>query len=174
MWNILSHASKNIILYQWTVLEDYIEELFRIENIKTNMSPYLCKDMWSVSCMNINNKSKNTPACTSQMLNNRLLGQNSVVGQWEQQTYPPTWRHKIYTKGGSKFSILFNSSWIHHVVSISNIISGTFKSDRIHQTSSGPFTWLLCHKPIFQIEITFHKNDIAHIQRCIIPIRIAF
>ena len=59
--NILSHASKNIILHQWTGPGDYIVELVWIGTIKTNMSPYLFQNMWRVICMNINKKSQQDP-----------------------------------------------------------------------------------------------------------------
>ena len=54
--NILLHASKKSILYQWTVLGNYNVELVWIGTIKTNMSNYLLQDMWRVPCMNINKK----------------------------------------------------------------------------------------------------------------------
>ena len=100
---------------------------------------------------------------------NHIMGKNSLGSQWEQQSYPPTWRQKIYTKGGRNISLLCNRSWPCHSGSFRHIGCVTIKSNRRHKRSSG---WLLCHKLRFQIEIPGQQHDIAHTQRYIIPIRI--
>ena len=46
------------------------------------------------------------------------------------------------------------------------------KRNIIQQRISGPFTLLLYHKPICQVEITLQRQDIAHTHQCIIPFRI--
>ena len=62
LWRILSYASKNIILYQWTGMGNYIVVLVLIGNIKTNLSPYICKYMWREPCININTKGQQDPS----------------------------------------------------------------------------------------------------------------
>ena len=71
-----------------------------------------------------------------------------------------------------KISLLCESSWPHHSVSIRKISSGTIKSNRIHQRRGSPFTSLLCDKSIFQVEIPHQKRDIAHTHWCTITVRI--
>ena len=115
-----------------------------------------------------------TPSCTTKMVNTVLWSQKSVGIKWERETYSPTWRQKIYAKYGRKTSILWNNSWLHHASIVRNIISGTLKRDRRHQTISGPFNWLLRQKPRCQIEIPLQRNDIVYTQWCIIPIIVIF
>ena len=59
--NILSRASKDIILYQWTGMVNSIVELVWIGTTKTNISPYLFQDNCMIPLMNINTKVQQYP-----------------------------------------------------------------------------------------------------------------
>ena len=131
---------------------------------------YMSKYVEEAMQINMSTKFPHTPRMHRNSGKYKIIGGKSVGRKWDQQTYPLTWKQKIYTKGGRKTSLLYDSSWPHHAGNFRHISSGTFKSNRIHQRSSGPFNWLLNQKPRCQIKIPFQINNIAHTQWCIIII----
>ena len=121
--------------------------------------------------MNINKKK---PTIPRHIPHNCKIPNYGAKTQWKhnestRHILPPVGRN-IFTKGGFKIPILCNRSWPQHYGSVRNIGIIPVKRDRINQTISAPFTWLLRHKPIWNIEISFRRNYIAHTYRCIIPI----
>ena len=84
MWSTLFHAYKNIILYQWTGLGNYIVDLVWIENINTNMSLCIFQDVWRAPCMNINTKFWHSPIMhhtnrKDQIMGPKLSGQSIIA-----------------------------------------------------------------------------------------------
>ena len=168
----LSCSPRNIILYQWNGLGNYILELVLIGNIHKNMSPCLCQDICRVPCMNINTKFPHSPIMHRTNGRYQIMGKNSVGRKWEIQTYPPTWIQNIYTKGGGDFFYYDIVVDPHNTGSFRHIRGGAVKINIIQQRICGPFTWLSWHKTRCQIKITFQRNYIAQIQWFVIPIRI--
>ena len=152
----------------WTGILYYGVSLYW--DYKKYMWTFLCKYICGFLSININKNSNTLPAHNTQMVKPRLWHQNSVGNQRKQQTYPPIWRQKIYAKGRSKVSLLCNNSWPHHDGSIRHIIGWPIKSNRRHQRSGFPFTWLIFFKPRRQVEIPCQQHDNMHTQRCIINI----
>ena len=125
--------------------------------LKKNMSPCLCQDMWMVTCMNINTKIQQYPSMHKKMRKTILWGQNSVGSKWEQHTYTTIWRQKIYTKGGRKISLLCKSSWPHHAGSVRNISRGTTTRDRRQQKAVAHLLDFCATNP--DSKLRFHSSE---------------
>ena len=72
----------------------------------------------------------------------------------------------------SRIDLLCKRSRPHHAGTIIHSSGSTMKNNRRQQRSGIPFTLLLWHKPIWQVEVPCQKHYILHTQRYIIPVRI--
>ena len=98
----LLHASKIIILHQWTILGNYILELFWIVNINKNMSFYILQDMQRVPCTNINTKSQHPPSMHHTNGKYQIMGPK-ISGQPMRAKNLSSHSKKKYIKIGKQF-----------------------------------------------------------------------
>ena len=132
------------------------------------MPPCLCLDMWRVICVNVNTKIQHAP---------------SMYHKWERLDYGVKKKcasnesnKPILPPKDTKYIQMLVGNFLYYDIAVEptmllawrTLAPEQLKTIKRNQRNSETFTWLMCHKRIYQIEVEWNINYCNSSQNTII------